>query len=115
MVSRLLTIGLCATCVALLARSPRVHVEVVQVPVARAERVAPSLSVVDVAAEVAPSSIPALMRLGRGEWIRAINDQRPDDDVQAEHWISAAARPGGFLDLTIAGDAGDRRVLLLIH
>jgi hypothetical protein len=117
MLFRVLTTGLCAACVFLLATFPPVHVEVVQPASTRpviVER-SPDLSVVDVAAEVAPASIPALVRLARGEWVKAINDQLPTDDFEADELIRARARHGGYLDLTVAGGAIDRRVLLLIH
>jgi hypothetical protein len=119
MLFRVLTTGLCAACVFLLATFPPVHVEVVP-PAAMRIRPAiiersPGLSVVDVAAEVAPASIPALVRLARGEWVKAINDQAPSDEFEAGELIRAGARHGGYLDLTIAGGAIDRRVLLLIH
>ena len=117
MVFRVLTTGLCATCVVLLARFPPVHVEVVHPLLIRPATVerSPALSVVDVAAEVAPASIPALVRLARGEWVKAIDDQRPDDEFEADELIRARARHGGYLDLTVARGANERRVLLLIH
>ncbi|MEO7729616.1 MAG: hypothetical protein ABIY55_01485 [Kofleriaceae bacterium] len=117
MLFRVLTTGLCAACVFLLATFPPVRVVVVQPASIRPAHVdrSPGLSVVDVAAGVAPASIPALVRLAPGEWIQAIDDQRPYDDFEADELIRAGARPGGFLDLTVAGRAIDRRVLLLIH
>jgi hypothetical protein len=117
MLFRVLTTGLCAACVFLLATLPPMRVEVVQpasIRPAVVER-SPGLSVVDVAAEVAPASIPALVRLARGEWVKAIDDQLPNDELEADELIRARARHGGYLDLTVAGGANDRRVLLLIH
>ncbi len=117
MLFRVLTTGLCAACVFLLATFPPVRVELVQPASTRpaiADR-SPGLSVVDVAAEVAPASIPALVRLARGEWVKAVNDQAPEDLFEADELIRAGARHRGYLDLTVTSGAIDRRVLLLIH
>lgn len=119
MILRLLTTALCAACVVQLATRDPVRIEVVR-PVAppAAER-APRLSVIDVAADVAPSSVPALVGLRRHEWIKAINDRAPHDDFEAEQMLQALAHHGGFLDLTVVQtvgrDAAERRVLMLIH
>jgi len=115
MLFRVLTIGLCAACVVLLATLPTVRVEQVEPRARRAIARSPALSVVDVAAEVAPDSVPALVRLARGEWIQAIDDRLPRDAVEADKMIRAGAHRRGFLDLTVAGGARERRVLLLIH
>lgn len=117
MVFRLLTIGLCGACVVLLATFEPVrlvHMQPASARPARCDR-APPLSVVDVAADVAPGSIPPLLRLGSGEWVSAVNDQVPDDLFQADQLIAAFARHGSFLDVTVARGTTERRVLLLIH
>jgi len=79
----------------------------------------PRLSVIDVATDVAPASLPALVGLRRHEWIKAINDQAPHDDFEAEQMLQALAHRGGFLDLTVVQTVGrsaaERRVLMLIH
>ena len=117
MVFRLLTIGLCTACVILLATFRPVRVQVVRpaASAAAAREHAPQVSVVDVAAGVGSSSIPRLVRLARGEWIKAVNDQAPVDDAEAELMIGSLARRGGYLDLTVAGAGAERRVLMLIH
>ena len=115
MLFRVLTIGLCAACVFLLATLPTVRVELVPPSARRAVARSPALSVVDVAAEVAPASVPALVRLAHGEWIQAIDDRLPHDAFEADELIRAGARRHGFLDLTVAGGARERRVLVLIH
>jgi hypothetical protein len=117
MLFRVLTIGLGAACVFLLATFEPVHVTVVRpvqrmaVPAART----PALSVIDVAASVSPAAIPGLARLGRGEWIRTVNEQPADDDFDADALIRAMAHHGSYLDLAVAAGASDRRVLLLVH
>lgn len=117
MLFRVLTTGLCAACVFLLATFPPVRVVVVQPASSRPASVdrSPGLSVVDVAAGVAPASIPALVRLAPGEWIQAVDDQRSHDAFEADELIRAGAGRRGFLDLTVASRANVRRVLLLIH
>jgi len=122
MVFRLLTAGLCAACVVLLVTFEPVRFVVTRPasppPAALADR-APRLSVIDVAADVAPASIYALVGLKRHEWIKAINDQTPHDDFEADELMRSLARRGGFLDLTVAlavgTNAAERRVLMLIH
>ncbi|MBC7978121.1 MAG: hypothetical protein H7138_24320 [Myxococcales bacterium] len=117
MLLRLLTIGLCTACVGLLAASPSVRIEVLQPAAPPAERVEPAgrLSVVDVASDVAPSSVAALVRLDAREWIAAIDDQPVNDDTELAREIRVRAEHGRFLDLTVVGGAAERRVLLLIH
>ena len=112
----MLTTGLCAACVFLLATSRPAHIEIVQ-PRSTVVMVAPSrgLSVVDVAAEVAPASLLALVGLARGERIKAVNDQVPSDARDADALIRLGARHDRYLDLSVTGGAIDRRVLLLIH
>jgi hypothetical protein len=120
MIARLVTTALCAACVVLLATRDPVRIQVVRqlAPPPAADR-PPRLSVIDVAADVAPASVPALVGLRRHEWIKAINDQAPHDDFEAEQMLQALARRGGFLDLTVVQtvgrDAAERRVLMLIH
>jgi len=116
MLFRLLTLGLCTTCVVLLLAQPPPRTEVVARPEPRAPRVAfaGALSVVDVAAVALPV-LPRLVPLARDEWIEAINDRVVYDDRQAAALMWSLARPGGYLDLTVVGDGPARRVLVLIH
>jgi len=123
MLFRLLTVGLCAACVVLLVTFEPVRFTVtrpaaVPPPVAVAG-LEPRLSVVDVASDVAPASIYALVGLKRHEWIKSINDQSPPDDLAADELMRSLVRRGGFLDLTVARSIGsnpaERRVLMLIH
>ena len=119
MIARLVTTALCAACVVQLATRDPVRVQVVRQLAPPAADRSPRLSVIDVAADVAPASVPALVGLRRHEWIKAINDQAPHDDFEAEQMLQALARRGGFLDLTVVQtvgrDAAERRVLMLIH
>lgn len=120
---RLLTTGVCVACVVMLATIRPVRVEVAAPAVAPAPASpsavirdrAPRLSVVDVAAGVAPSALAPLVGLRPSERVSAINDQPVDEDLDADLLIRSLARPGGFLDLTVSGRATERRVLVLMH
>lgn len=120
---RLLTTGVCVACVVMLATIHPVRVEVVRPeaapapapPAAAVRDRSARLSVVDVAAGVAPSALANLVGLRRDERISAINDQPLDEDLDADLLIRSMARPGGFLDLTVASSETERRVLVLMH
>jgi hypothetical protein len=56
-----------------------------------------------------------LLGLHANERISAINDQPLDEDLDADLLIRSLARPGGFLDMTVASGATERRVLVLLH
>jgi hypothetical protein len=122
LVSRLLTPGLCIACVVLLATFEPVRIEVgpagtmaAMTPVAAHRDREPRLSVVDVAAGVAPSAIFRLIGLGPREWISAINDRPVGDDAEADALISSLARPGRFLDVAVSSARAERRVLVLVR
>jgi hypothetical protein len=119
MVFRLLMLGACVACVVFVATFEPVRIEVMAPPEASTPAPAGStLSVVDIAAGVAPSSILSLIKLDRHERITAINDRDTADDYEADTAITAWARPGGYLDIAVTGGAPgatDRRVLVLVH
>jgi hypothetical protein len=113
-------------CVVMLATIRPVRVEMVAADVAppacplaparppRHDRSA-RLSVVDVAAGVAPAALVNMVGLQASERVIAINDQSLDDDLDADLLIRSLARPGGFLDLTVSSTGSERRVLVLMH
>jgi len=111
---RLLTTGVCAACVVMLATLQPVHVEVAR-PAVIHDR-APPVSVIDVAHGVAPGALAALVHLEPTEWVSAINDRALDSDLEAgARLASLAPDAGGFLDLTVTSARGERRVLVLLH
>lgn len=119
---RLLTIALCTACVILLASLP-VRVTVVSPAAPPAAVVAchgasrlPEVTVVDVAAGVALPDLDRLLHLRPGEQVIAIND-RPLADRQPPMDLIAELSPraGDYLDLTVAGEVTERRVLMLLH
>jgi hypothetical protein len=114
MVLRLLMTGLCTACVVMLATFQPFQIEVVR----PAESPAPSslVSVVDVVSSVPPHHLPALLRLGIGEWVSAINDRPIGDGMSGEAQIGELALYAGqYLDLTVSGETRERRILVLVH
>lgn len=74
------------------------------------------VDVVDVSPLVAASDIAALLHLRPGEHVTAVGDCAVQGDRDAAAWIAARPpRRGGFVDLTVSGAAGARRVLVLRH
>ena len=124
MLLRLLTTGLCATGVILLATFQPVRLEVVRPVVvspevqrvARAPGPTPGVRIVDVAEQVGPAKLAEIVYLKGGERVTAINDRPVDDDQLAIEAISSLAlRAGQYVDLTVTGATGERRVLVLLH
>ena len=122
MLLRLLTIGLCATGVILLATFQPVRLEVVRPEVVHREVVhsahpaPPGVRIVDVAEQVGPAKLAELVYLNGGERVSAIND-RPiaDDQLAIEAISSLPLRAGQYVDLTVTSATGERRVLVLLH
>ncbi|TMQ02356.1 MAG: hypothetical protein E6J90_29675 [Deltaproteobacteria bacterium] len=118
---RLLTTSLCAAAIVIAVVGP-IRVTVVS-PVQPTPSTAccgferlPPVTVVDVAAAIAPSDFGGLIQLHAGERITAVNDRplaegRPLLDLVAE----LAPRAGGYLDLTVMSEVAERRVLMLLH
>jgi len=75
-----------------------------------------SVTVVDVAHGVDAGSLATLVRLNADERVVAVDDQTVENDLAAgaaiaEHQLHS----GNFLDLTVGGPRGNRRVLVLMH
>jgi hypothetical protein len=120
MLLRLLTFGLCAAGVILLATVQPVRLEVIPpeppevAPVVREPT--PGLRIVDVAEQVGPAKLAEIVYLKGGERVSAINDRPVADDQLAIEAISALPlRAGQYVDLTVTGATGERRVLVLLH
>jgi hypothetical protein len=119
MLLRLLTTGLCAAAVILLATFQPVRLEVVRpqvvLPVPR-DNPAPPLSVVDALERVGAAQLADLVHLKPHERVSAVNDRLLDDDLPIREAIAALPlRAGGYIDLTVSGATGERRVLVLLH
>ncbi len=74
-------------------------------------------TIVDVAPGLSGAVVPSLVRLAPDERVVAVGDRAVASDLEAGAAITARVPGGGgFIDLEIASDAGDRRrVLVLMH
>ena len=124
MLLRLLTFGLCAAGVFLLATLEPVRLEVVRpevwLDVARpalpTPGPTPGVTIVDAAEQVGPAKLAELLYLEGGERVSAINDRPVADDQLAIEVISSLPlRAGQYVDLTVTRATGERRVLVLLH
>ena len=74
------------------------------------------VTVVDIARTVHPSDLSTHVRLRADERVVSVNDRPVANDLAAgaaiaEHSLAA----GKFIDLTVSGADGSRRVLVLLH
>jgi hypothetical protein len=120
-VFRSLVVGLLGACFVLLVRRPpcELRIEPTRSPSASRVRVRPTRGlpiIIDIASGVPASALAALVHLGPGEHVIAVDDQTVSGDLEAGSLIAArASYPGTFIDLSVAGPAGERRVLVLLH
>jgi hypothetical protein len=115
LVFRSLAIGLLGACFLLLVTRPNVRVERELVPIAQPAPPAPA-TIIDVAHGVSADQLAGLVRLGPGEHVVAVDDRPVAGDLDAGVLIASGdATAKRYLDLTIGGGAGERRVLLLLH
>ena len=119
---RSLTVGLLGACCFMLARSGTRSIEIRMAPlptppsIAAALATRPALQVIDVAANAAPDQVARLVTLAPGERIVAVDDAEVGEPVAAVlQLVTSASRGHDFVDVTVRGDAGERRVLLLRH
>lgn len=120
LVFRSFAIGLSAACFALLVTTPAVQVRVahehVHVAAPRGAPALPAPSIIDVAPGVTPSQLAAMLRLTGGERITSIDDAPVAGDLGAGIVLAQRElRSRQFIDLGVAGPAGERRVLVLLH
>jgi hypothetical protein len=108
LVFRSLAVGLSAAFFALLVMRPSVvyvHVPVIDTPVVEAPRLAPP-TIVDVAPGVSLDQLPFVLTLA------------PDERITSVDSLELARldrHRNQFVDLTVSGAAGERRVLVLLH
>jgi len=104
--ARSLVLGFFAALLLVIATRPTYELRVVTAPAHRAPQI------IDAAAGVNPARLLSAVRLAPGERFIAIDD-RP---FGAAGLVAVAARrAGSYVDLDIAGDAGIRRVVVLLH
>ena len=81
-----------------------------------APRSTSAVTVVDVAHGVDAGSLATIVRLGADERVVAVDDKPVDNDLAAGAAIAEHPLDGGrYLDLTVGGPRGNRRVLVLMH
>jgi hypothetical protein len=115
LVSRTLTLGLVVFAVALLAGTIVEKARLREEPRLAAVGTEP-VSVVDVAHGVDAGALASLVRLREDERVTAVDDQPVSNDFAAGAAIaSRQLGTGKYLDLTVTGARGSRRVLVLMH
>jgi hypothetical protein len=111
---RSLAIGLLGACCLLLATRPPARVIDHERVVYRAA--APSATLIDVAAGLPAAQLGSLVKLEREEHVTAIDDRPVRGDLDAGAVLAQLDTRPAFVDLEIAGgNAGQRRVVLLLH
>jgi S1-C subfamily serine protease len=74
------------------------------------------VTVVDVARGVDAAALGSLVRLRADERVTAVDDQPVANDFAAGAALTQRALgPGTYVDLTVTGARGSRRVLVLMH
>lgn len=119
-VFRSITIGLLFACFALLlTRSTELLVvrEASQTPLpARAEPPPNLPTIIDVAPGVTAAQLALTIQLAPGEQITAVDDEAVAGTMGAGLVLaSRALKSGEFIDFSVDGPQGERRVLALLH
>ncbi|MDQ3334077.1 MAG: hypothetical protein M4D80_02870 [Myxococcota bacterium] len=117
LLSRTLQLGLIVFAIALLVGT---MVEKARLPEHQHTRITPAayepVTVVDVARGVDAASLASLVRIRSDERVSAVDDQPVANDFAAGAALTERALgPGKYLDLTVTGASGSRRVLVLMH
>jgi len=119
-VFRSLVTGFAAACFVLLAmyQPPPVEHRVEQARVVLPTSTRPHYhehvpTLIDVAPNIPAMQIASLVRLEPGEHVAVVDDVDVDNDLAAGAAIAAHGR--SFVDLSVVGQSGTRRVLLLLH
>ncbi|MBA3393866.1 MAG: hypothetical protein H0T89_14555 [Deltaproteobacteria bacterium] len=74
------------------------------------------VSVVDVAPGIAATDLASIVRLRADERVIAVDDRPVANDLAAGAAIAdRLVASGRYVDLTVAGAAGSRRILVLMH
>jgi hypothetical protein len=76
----------------------------------------PAPAIIDVAPGVTTTQLASAIRLAPGEHISAVDDAAVSGDVEAGLVLATRElRSRQFIDFTVIGPAGERRVLALLH
>jgi hypothetical protein len=113
---RSIAIGLLGACFLLLAThstTVRVEREVQVMPVVQ-PRPPAAATIIDVAPGLSPAQIVGLIRVEANEHIIAVDDRSMANDFEVGTAI-ASTHDKKYLDLTVGGISGERRILVLLH
>lgn len=118
LVFRSLSVGLLFACFALLVARPAVELRVSHesAGTALADPAPPVPTIIDVAPGITAMQLATTIRLAPGEQIVAVDDIAVAGDLGAGMVLATrdlASRQ--FIDFSVAGPEGERRVLALLH
>ncbi|MBX3162408.1 MAG: hypothetical protein KF773_40965 [Deltaproteobacteria bacterium] len=109
---RSLAVGLLGACLYFVVSAPPAPAAPPPIPPVIVQ--APSaVTVLDVAPGVDADEIAAMIRLDDGERVTAVGERRVENDLAAG--VAMHAVTDDYVDLTIQGPLGERRVLVLRH
>jgi hypothetical protein len=121
LVFRSVSVGLLFACFALLVVRPAVQVRVAHEAVQPATITIPEPApivptIIDVAPGITAAQLATTIHLAPGEQIVAVDDIAVSGTLGAGMWLaSRELRSRQFIDITVDGPAGERRVLALLH
>jgi hypothetical protein len=117
LVYRSVVVGLLAACCLLVARRQRIEVRmaVPAQPHVSTWGAAPP-QIIDVAPLIAPGELAKLLRLAPAERVVAVDDTPTGDNFEAGALLARLdVGSQRYVDLTVTGPLGERRVLVLMH
>jgi hypothetical protein len=120
-VFRSLSVGLMSACFALLIARPSVEVRVAHdsaqpATLAVPDPAPPVPTIIDVAPGITAMQLAATIQLAPGEQIIAVDDVAVASDLGAGLLLASRdLRSRQFIDFSVAGPEGERRVLALLH
>lgn len=114
---RSLALGFLGACLLLLAQRPECEVRIAQLPpMVRTVQAPPAASIVDVASGIGAAQLGALLHLAPGEHVISVGERPVTGDLEAGAVLAQVdARSGSYVDLTVGGAFGPRRLLVLLH
>ena len=113
---RSFVVGLLGACCLLIASRPT-EIRVITRPVVARDAPAPTgATLVDVSPLVATRDIPGMLHLAAGEHVIAVDGANVAGDVETGIlFADPAGHRHGYIDVTVAGPAGQRRIVVLLH
>ena len=118
LVFRSVSVGLLLACFAMLVARPPVELRVTQAAQPAVERPEPppTATIIDVAPGITAMQLAGTIHLAAGEQIIAVDDIAVTGNVGAGLLLASRdLRSRQFIDFSVAGPQGERRVLALLH